>query len=35
MRLLFLGDLVGRAGRGAVIEALPPWATMPSTRRRC
>ena len=23
MRLLFLGDLVGRAGRGAVIEALP------------
>jgi len=23
MRILFLGDLVGRAGRGAVIEALP------------
>src|SRR6202158_5772755 len=23
MRILFLGDLVGRSGRGAVIEALP------------
>lgn len=27
MRLLFLGDLVGRAGRGAVIEALPGLRT--------